>query len=691
MGVGQPAFAASAAEDQPAAEERNTSDNGIIVTARRREERLEDVPVSVTAVSADTLAAVQATNVRDVAKLAPGLNIDSDAPTRSFVSMRGIGTTLADSVQPGVGIFVDGIFLPATSFFNSPLVDVERIEVLRGPQGTLFGNNTLGGAVNVVTKAPTDELSGRIDGSYAWADNFTSLSGSLSGAIVPDKLRFRVSGAYHKEDGFITNTLIGGNLNSSEQYSIKGRLDFLPSDNARITINGFYDYVKGGFFPYNQISGPTDYDYTSEQNLNSFGLDKYAGVNAKGVFDFDSINTQLTLIGSYVNRDRHVLWDVDLGPTDFIRSDDYGTLDTWSGEARFETEWSDTISTLVGVFYTKYKDHARTNTYIVDADLLAPGSARTSNSNKAVFANVFWTPTERLEIAVGARYDEQSLTSTSAFTTAAYKVNELQPRASVTMHWTPDFMTYASVARGVRGGGQNPPGSPNLIYGNDSVWTYEIGTKFDAFGGDVFVTADVFYNDYSDYIGVNAIVPSTTSSAAIAVMLNTGDVESYGAEIEATWRVTPSWKIYGNVGLLHARTTDMSGFIAVTGFALPTNKILYTPDWTFFVGSNYELPLGDGKLKFDANLAGKGSRPGFSYSQIGPVFLDPYYITNASVKYEIGNLEFGIFANNLFDEKYYSTYFDVSILGAALPPGLASNTGVTGARRRIGVSASLQF
>lgn len=690
IGVSQPAFAQVAAGNAPAASDSDGESNGIIVTARRREERLEDVPVSVTAVSGDTLASVQATNVRDVAKLAPGLNIDSDAPTRSFVSMRGVGTTLSDSVQPGVGIFMDGIFLPATSFFNSPLVDVERIEVLRGPQGTLFGNNTLGGAVNVVTKDPTDELTGRVDGTYAWADNFTSLSGSLSGAIVPDKIRFRVSGAYHQEDGFITNTLIGGDLNSSKQYSVRGRLDFLPSDNAKITLNGFYDYVKGGYFPYNQISGPTDYDYTSEQNLNSFGLDKYTGVNAKGVFDLEGINTQATLIGSYIHRDRHVLWDVDLGPTDFIRSDDYGKLDTYSVEARFETEWSDTISTLVGLFYTKYSDHAETNTLILP-DTLAPGSADTSNRNRAVFANIFWNPSDKLEIAVGARYDEQSLTSTSAFTTAAYKVNELQPRASVTLHWTPDFMTYASVARGVRGGGQNPPGSPNLIYGNDSVWTYEVGTKFDAFGGDLFVTADVFYNDYSDYIGVNAIVPSTNSAAAIAVMLNTGDVESYGAEIEATWRVTPNWKLYGNVGLLHARTTDMSGFIAVTGFALPTDKILYTPDWTFFIGTNYEMPVGNGTLKFDANLSGKGSRPGFSYSQVGPVFLDPYYITNLSVKYDIGNFEFGVFANNLFDEKYYSTYFDISILGSALPPGLASNTGVTGARRRIGVTGSLHF
>ena len=668
-----------------------TAPGAILVTARRREERLEDVPVSVTAVSGDRLAQQQATNVRDIAKLAPNLNIDSDTPTRSFVSIRGVGTTLSDSVQPGVGIFMDGIYLPATSFFNSPLVDVERIEVLRGPQGTLFGNNTLGGAINVVTRSPTNEFSGSLDTSYAWQDNFFTMSGALSGPIVEDKVLFRVSGAFHRDDGFITNSLIGGDLNSAEQGSVRARVDFHPSSSATITVNGFHDYVRGGYFPYNQIDGPTDYQYTAAQNLNPYGLDKYTGANAKAELDLDGLSTTVTLIGSYIHRNRKIQWDVDLGPTDFIRSDDFGKLDTYSAEARFETNWLDTISTLVGLFYTKYDDHTETNTFIVDANLLAPGTADTSNRNQAVFANVFWTPTEQLEVALGVRYDEQALTSTSAFTTAAYKVNEWQPRASLTMRWTPEIMTYASVARGVRGGGQNPPGSPNLIYGNDSVWTYELGTKFSALDGDLRVAADVFYNDYSDYIGVNAIVPSTLSSAAIAVMLNTGDVESYGAELDIEWRAARNWRVYGNAGWLHARTTDQSGFIAVTGFALPTDKILYTADWTLYVGSTYEIPLAEGQLEFDANLTGKGKRPGFSYSQIGPVFLDAYFVTNASVTYHSGGYELGLFATNLFNEAYYSTYFDISILGTALPPGLAFNTGVTGARRRIGVRASVKF
>ncbi|WP_404710322.1 TonB-dependent receptor [Sphingomonas sp. MMS24-J13] len=698
IGFHQTAAAQSAGGAAPATQgngatqaDGSSSSGDIIVTARRKEERLSDVPISVTAVSGDALRDQQANNVRDVARITPSLNIDSDSPTRAFISIRGIGTTLSDSVQPGVGIFVDGIYEPATSFFNSPLVDVERVEVLRGPQGTLFGNNTLGGAINIVTRQPTNDLTGRIDGSYAPQDDFRSLSGSISGPIVSDVVQFRIGGAYHHQDGFIKNSLIGGNLNPATQESLKGTLRILPATGATITINANYDKVRGGFFPYNQVAGPEDYQYAGAQNVNSIGEDRYYGLNAKGEFDLTPLKTKMTLIASYNLRKREVNWDVDLGPTDFLRSHDFGRLRTINFEGRFETQWSDTISSLVGLFYSQYRDRSETNTFVVPANLLSPAVAHTSNRNEAVFATVFWKPSRLLELALGARYDDQSLKSSQAFTSAAYKAKELQPRATATLHWTSDFMSYASVARGVRGGGQNPPGSPNLIYRNDSVWTYEVGTKFSALDRRLTVAADVFYNDYSNYIGVNAIVPSTASAAAIAVNLNTGTVRSYGAEVEATFRVTPNFRLYGNLGLLHARTTDMSGFIAVTGFRLPTDKILYTADWTFNAGATQDVHVGRGVVSFDANVSGKGRRPGFSYSQVAPTFLAPYYITNASIAYKINRLELAVFSTNLFNEKYYVTYFDKSILGAALPPGLAYNTGVTGDRRRIGVRASIGF
>src|SRR3569623_863767 len=165
-GVAVPAPAVPAAQAAPvpdtAAQTADAAPDGdIVVTARQREESLKDVPIAITALTGAELHDRQVNAVKDIAAYTPGLSINSDSVGRAFVSIRGIGTTLIDTVQPGVGIFIDGICRPNTSYLNSPIVDVARIEVLRGPQGTLFGNNTLGGAINVITRQPGNDWQGR--------------------------------------------------------------------------------------------------------------------------------------------------------------------------------------------------------------------------------------------------------------------------------------------------------------------------------------------------------------------------------------------------------------------------------------------------------------------------------------------------------------------------------------------------
>jgi iron complex outermembrane recepter protein len=177
------------AQDATAVED--AGDEEIVVTARKREERLQDVPISVTAVSGDALENQQINSVREVAAIAPGLNITTDSVGRAFMSIRGVGTTLIDTVQPGVGIFVDGIYQPNSSYLNNPVFDVARVEILRGPQGTLFGNNTLGGAISVVTRQPTDEFEGRLSAVYADPDNYQTYSGSISGPLIEGAMAFR--------------------------------------------------------------------------------------------------------------------------------------------------------------------------------------------------------------------------------------------------------------------------------------------------------------------------------------------------------------------------------------------------------------------------------------------------------------------------------------------------------------------
>lgn len=667
----------------------------VVVTARRREETLQNVPVAVTALSGDALLEQQIYAVKDVAAITPGLNINSDSVGRAFVSIRGVGTTLIDSVQPGVGIFFDGIYQPNTSYLNSPIVDVERIEVLRGPQGTLFGNNTLGGAINVVTRKPDDEFRGRVDAAWADPDDFRSASFSASGPIVPGTLQGRIAASWHERDGFQENTLIGGYTNPLEQKSVRGTLRWIATEGAEFNVNAYWDEVAGGNTPYQYVSGPRDYHLDNQLNVNSRAEFTYKGANVKGEFALGAGHV-LTVVAAYDQRDQDVpAGDGDYGPFDYLRSRGTGDMETRTGEIRLDTAWNDAVSTLFGVFVSETTNSLRSVTTLVPFNLSVPGGSDSKSQFLGVFGNVFWKFAETWELAAGLRFDDQKVEiSTSP---DDYTADEWEPRVSLAKHWSPDVMTYASIARGFRGGGTNGPGAPNPIYKGDSVWTYELGTKSILFDRRLALNAAVFYNDYSDFIGQNALAPNTQGPGFVAVNLNSGKVESYGAEFEAHYSATERLQFDAGLTLLRARIEDDSQFRDTVGLGLPSDRILFTPDWNYSLGTTYRLPVADGRdtLEFSAGLVAKGSRvgSGVALPGIGPLEMESYQLVNASITYRFPSFEVAAFATNLFDEEYLESYIDHTLLQSIgiFPSPLVQNLALQGERRRVGLRATWKF
>ena len=718
MSLPTPASAQSADRDGPMPSTASTggatdaptqAPGEIIVTARQRQESLKDIPIAVTAITGDTIKQQQLYQVRDVAALSPGLNINSDSVSRAFISIRGIGVTLIDTVQPGVGIFIDGIYQPNTSYLNSPLVDVARVEVLRGPQGTLFGNNTLGGAINVITNQPGNTWKGRVDGSAAPQDDFNSISGSVSGPIIKDKLQIRIGAAYHHQDGFMKNDATGDPQNPLTQKSVNGTVRALPTDWATLTFNASYDDVFGGNVPYFNVDGPRDYSLHGRSNADNYAQIKYYAANGKGEFDVAPLNTKITLIGAYNRRTYTATSDGDFGPYNLILSTGGNRLNTYTGELRFDTKFSDHVSTLIGFFgQNSALDQTTISTLFLPLGppigilpVTAPATADSLNRSRAAFGTVFVKLDGGWDIAVGGRVDYQTeLTASQTANNVAlaaipnYKKTQFQPRVTLTKHFTPDAMAYVSVAKGVRGGGQNGPGAPNPIYRGDDVWTYELGTKLSVLDRKISLNADVFYNDYKHFIGQNALAP--IPGGYTAINLNTGTVRSYGAEFEVHARPTPNWRIDGGLTLLHARITDQSEYVALIGERLPSNRILFVPDWNFNIGSNYTVPLPhDDALVFDASLIGKGSRVGSSLDPATSPKLASYYLVNGSITLRIAKgYEVSVFATNLFNEKYIESYLDKSLLvkaTGALAPLVASDLAIQGDRRRVGIRASVKF
>jgi iron complex outermembrane receptor protein len=710
------AHAQSALEDGSSANEQtndpNAADvadgNSIIVTARKREETLQDVPASVTAISGDTLAARGFNSVREAAVLAPGLNINSDGAGRAFVAIRGVGVTLVQSVQPGVGLFIDGVYRPNTAYLNNPLLDVERIEVLRGPQGTLYGKNTLGGAINVITRQPGNRFEGRASASYAGPDNQFIVAGSISAPIVEDLLAVRVAASHQEQDGFLRNTQLNALGNPFNSESLNGTVRFTPGP-VELTVNGYYDWINAVNIPYARVSGPKDYSRTLTFNALNRVKYEYRGINARLAVPVEAIDGTLTLIGAYDARNSDNLdQDVDFSPTNFARAAGGDQLRTKTAELRLDSRFSDSLSSLIGLFYS------RENADAVDVTTLLPAFSglpfnivrTTTNATRAdtyaAFGTVFWNPTPDWEVALGLRYDHENRvadgtiltalgplgTSGGPLAQAQIKSNEWQPKLSIKRNWSTDFMTYASVARGYRGGGFNAPTAPTRTYRGDSAWTYEIGAKYAAPDNRASLSGAVFYNDYTDYIGLNSIAPAA-GGGLVTVDLNSGDVESYGIELEGYLRPTPAWSISSGLTLMHARLTNDDAYFLTTGRRLASDRLTFQPDWMANLATDYTVDLGGGELVFSANITGKGERLAATLNQTTPTFLDSYWLAGGSITYRTGPIEVAAFVSNAFKANYWESYIEKTTLQLANLP--ASDLGIMGDGRRYGVRASLKF
>lgn len=672
-------------------EPQATTVDDIIVTARKREERLFDVPVAVTAVTAETLENRQFQTVREIAAVTPGLNIASDSAGRGFVSIRGVGVTLLDTVQPGVGIFVDGIYQANTSYLNSPTLAVQQIEVLRGPQSTLFGQNTLGGAINITTRQPSNDVEGRLSAAYAGPDNFYTLGASISGPLVEDVLAGRLSVGTQGRDGFVRNSLLGfDDANRLRQDTIRGSLRWTLPGTAVLTANAYYDTIEGPLPLYAVTTGPTDYRDDAQTNFRSQAEYEYSGVNAK----FDTAltaTTDMTIILSHDRRDQTGSSDADFQPIPLAFSNGESELRTNTAEVRFDTAWSDTFSTLIGGFASRQdtSQASTTTLFIANPPLQQTATSDTEAKLWAVFGTAFWNFAPEWELSLGLRLDHQEVTTVSAVS-ATYEADEIQPRLALRRSFGDDSMVYASIARGFRGGGANGPGAPNPLWDGDSVWTYEAGAKTRWFDRRLTLTGAVFFNDYSDVIGQNSLAPSTTGVGIVGINLNTGDAESFGVEAEFTAQLTDAWTVSGGALLQRVRITDDSRYVDTTGRQLPSNRLPFEPDWSANLQTNYVKPIGRGDLILSGGVVGKGERNGASLSQTFAPRLDAYWLANASVAYRWDGFEVAVFANNLFDEDYYEAFIDSSVLSVAGLPALGS-LGLIGDGRRVGVRFGYSF
>lgn len=567
--------AAPALAQDEAGDERYRDE--IVVTTRKREESLQTVPVAVTAFSAEDIESARITSVEDIALLTPGFTF---APLfgggASTPVIRGQSTTIG---EPNVGFFIDGVYQSSRSIMDSLLGDsIERVEVAKGPQSALYGRNTFAGAINFISKEPSNEFEGTLELTGGKSGHFDG-RGNFSGPIIEDKLFFRVGGRFFRRDGYFTNELTGEDLDDRQTLVISGALTATPTPSFKATLRvGFEDTNDGDdplrFIPNNAApANPTPAPlppalqlfvgevpnaqtgfavtpgFNDRENLaSSLSMDWGVGgdYTLTSITGFNDLNFESAIDNDYEARSIRFL-------SQRIAQEEY------SQEIRITSPGADRFRWMLGGYYYHLKVDTSTNDLFVGSaaslavalfgsplgGLLPLGIINDTNEtteNFAVFGQLQYDVTDRLGLTFDGRWSTEDKTAFAIDTHPITKVpatfddsatfDAFTPRFTIDFEASDNIFLYASAARAVKSGGFNVVTAAGAIlpdertYDQERSWNYEVGAKTTLLDGRAHFNIAGFYTDWNDQI-VRAL------GATFAVLnANAGATTAKGVEVE---------------------------------------------------------------------------------------------------------------------------------------------------------------
>ena len=692
------------ANEQP---EEPGVDNTIIVTARRREERLVDVPIAVTSLSGDQLEKAGALDITDVGQVVPNVTLEASRATNSTLSafIRGIGQQdPVSGFEQGVGIYLDDVYLNRPQAAVLDIYDVERIEVLRGPQGTLYGRNTIGGAVKYVTRRMPQDFALKARATYGTYDQAEGVV--TASAPLNDIIRVGGSIARLSRGGFGENLTTG--LENYNKDIWAGRLSMEMGGYGEpvfLRITG--DYTKDNSNPrgghrlipglrsgapvledvYDTRGGLTD----PQQEVESYGL----AMNAE-IMVSDTVT--LRSISAWRKDDSFSPIDFDALPA--VDLDVPGAYFNEQISQEFQILYDNgPLNGLLGFYYLDAKADTLFDVRIFTTfnGLTAFTRADVDTETYAIFGDLTYDIGDRLSVSLGGRYtwDERRadilrqnyLGGGSPFFGGAgipfgapstnfdgsREFKKFTPRASVSFMPTPDHNLYASYSKGFKGGGFDPrgvganapaatPGRPTdaeitdfLSFAPEQVDSYEIGYKGSLMGGMVNVAAAAFYADYTD-VQIPGSVACTVAGlpSFCGVVSNAGAATFKGLELEASARLGGGFNLSGSLGYIDAQYDEYITNIANT----PTDvsefrEVQNTPKFTGSATASYSMPVGTGDLYLGTTVSYRSKT--YQFEIPNPyIDQDGYALVDASVVYTAPGDRFsiGVYGKNLFDKEY---------------------------------------
>jgi iron complex outermembrane recepter protein len=633
----------------------------IVVTAERRSENLQAIPVAVTALSAAELASAGVINTAALSLAVPGLMYTQGANTATpFI--RGVGTTnSAVGAEGGVAMYVDGVYLSSLNATLFELNNIERIEVLKGPQGTLFGRNATGGVVHIITRDPSFEPSVEMRVGYG---NYDTVSGSLYGTTgLSDTVAVDLA-AYgrNQANGWGTNLVTGADTFTRRDFGARSKLIWVPGEHTRVILAANHDRARNedglgyhvtpsavgadgvtrynGF--YNTYGNPNDFSDVSQTVLS---VTAQQGLSVGRVVS----------ITAWRNVDGFELLDQDSTPLEIARVPIFQHARTFTEEVQLLSPDSAPFPWIAGIYYLD--DFSAYDPLQVRGSSVAPLSERQTwavqkSKSYSAFGQVEREIVTDTHLTLGARYtrDDRAVTgstlgvsgssiSTLAAASQSHSWSKVTWRVAVDHRFAPDVMGYVSVDRGFRSGVYNLNAYAAAPVGPETLDAYQLGLKTELADHHLRLNAAAFYYDYQD-MQIQKIMTGTT------VLINAGAAVMKGLDVDFAWKPNQALSLRGGFELMSGHYTNFhdapffspiageggqpaGGNAQSVGDATGLDTVR-TPGRTATVAADYRLAAWNGNLHFAASYS---SNSGFAWDPDNRLRQPSYDVVNASAEW----------------------------------------------------------
>jgi iron complex outermembrane recepter protein len=646
----------------------------VVVTAEKREESAQDVPISIVAVGSDELQQRNITTIDDLVFAVPGLSIQSDGSTTRRIMLRGISNTLGNSSSSLIGLYLDEASVTAglSSQLDLRTYDLERVEVLRGPQGTLYGDGSVGGTIRFITRDPDLKHFGfNADVAALFTENGAPsqrIDEVINVPLIDDVLGVRISGSFDHEGGWIDQPAADrSNINEQNLADVRIKTLWKPTDEFRVNATVNIHRNNGGFNSGEDANG----NYTQTFNLTTTPQSKDYFDIYNVTMTYDLPVAKLLSTTSYIKQRQEVndtgisFQITDPGTPQLQLYESYFSRnETLSEELRLSSVGKGPAQWTVGGFFRRADFSVDNPLAYVDfagppGTPLPPNSpSQTSSQSKswAAFGDFNYMLAERLTLGAGVRYFHDDQTLTPPFQTGAFHATS--PRAYLGFKLSDEVNTYASASKGFRSGGFNAVDQPS--YGPESVWTYELGVKSTLLDRHLILDADIFYSNYTNYQVAGLLPPP---SPPLDIYSNAGKATIKGLEWDIAWRLLDQWTLSLGGDYLNTKFTEIN--VTDTSYVVG-DPLDFFPKYSITASAqrDFEVQGKSGFVRLDYNRQGRETFRDRNVAGPTPWYFGQSDIINMmnfnATLHWSDSLQLSFFAQNLLNNRGLTSPFSVN-------------------------------